>query len=362
MPDATLLTEAMEFKPDLADAQRRWLAFWNHDLLDRPCCCIRAPKEGAAQAPWPAYMAGAREDPAAVAAQVVEAAAGVYWGGEAVPAYTPSFGPDMFSAWLGAELKFPEFETGTSWAEACIEEWDDWLPLRLQAENAWWLRMLAFCREMRSQFAGKLAVAHLDIHSNMDALLAMRGGERLCMDMIDCPETIDRAMADVRAQFIPAYDALYEAAGMSATGTAGWVPAYHPVRTNTIQCDFAALIGPRQFRRWAMPALEEEAAHIGHCVYHLDGPECLVHVPDLCSIPGLDCIQWTTGARNAAFGEWMELLHDIQSRGVAVWVPCSVDEIPHYHKHLKPNLVFYDAWAPTQKAAEDALDWLSANT
>ena len=44
-------------------------------------------------------------------------------------------------------------------------------------------------------FRGKMVVAHLDLHSNMDLLLAMRGGQKLCMDLIDCPETIDRAMA-----------------------------------------------------------------------------------------------------------------------------------------------------------------------
>ena len=35
---------------------------------------------------------------------------------------------------------------------------------------------------------------------------------------------------------------------MAQTGACGWVTAYHPVRTNTIQCDYAALIGPEHFR------------------------------------------------------------------------------------------------------------------
>jgi hypothetical protein len=190
----------------------------------------------------------------------------------------------------------------------------------------------------------------------------MRGGERLCMDLLDEPETIDRAMRDVMSLYAPIYDGIYKAGRMDTTGTLGWVSAYHPVRTNTIQCDFAALIGPEQFRRWALPALAEEAAYLGHCVYHLDGPECLVHLDDLCSIAGLDCIQWVHGARNKLFIEWMDLLKSIQSKGVSVWIPCSVEEIPIYHRELKPNMVFYDCWAPNQKEAEDALKWLEANT
>lgn len=361
--ESTFPTPTLELKPDFTEARERWLAFWEHEILDRPVCAVRAPlHDDRPGAPWPPYMAGAREDLRAVAEQVLAAASDVWWGGEAIPCYTPSFGPDMLAAWLGAELAFPEENYGTSWAVPCIEDWETALPIRLRQDSYWWQRMLEFCRVLAETFRGKMLVAHLDLHSNMDALLAMRGGDRLCTDLVDVPEIIDRAMADVRSLYVPIYDALYQAGGMDGVGTLGWVTAYHPVRTNTIQCDFAALIGPRQFRRWAMPALEEEAGYLGHCVYHLDGPECLVHLADLCSIQGLDCIQWVHGARNKPFIEWIDLLKEIQSRGVAVWIPCTPEEIPIYHRELEPNLLYYDCWAPTRKAGEDLLRWLERNT
>jgi len=353
----------LEFKPDFDEARQRWEAFWHHEIIERPCCVIRAPLyDDRPAAPWPPYMAGAREDLHEVANQVLEAASYVWHGGEAIPSYTPSFGPDMFAAWLGAELRFPEHDFGTSWAEPCIDDWDEALPIRLHEDGYWWQRMLEFCRVLAEAFRGRMLVAHLDLHSNMDALLAMRGGRRLCMDLVDCPEMIDRAMADVRALYRPVYDALFEAGGMEGVGTLGWVAAYHPVRTNTIQCDFSALIGPRQFRRWALPALEEEAGYLGHCVYHLDGPECLVHLPDICSIKGLDCIQWVHGERNKPFIEWMDLLKEIQSRGVALWIPCTPEQIPIYHRELKPNLLFYECWASNRKEGEEVLRWLERNT
>lgn len=266
------------------------------------------------------------------------------------------------AAWLGAELHFPEEDVGTNWVLPCIDDWETALPLTLDPNNYWWRRMLDFCAALAEALEGKAIVSHLDLHSNMDTLLAMRGGACLCMDLIDIPEIIDRAMADVRRLYAPIYDALYRAGHMGSTGTCGWVPAYHPVRTNTIQCDFAALIGPEHFRRWALPALEEEAAYLGHCVYHLDGPECLVHLKDLCTIPGLDCIQWTTGARNKPFIEWMDLLLEIQAKGTSLWVPCNTQEIKVYHRELKPNMVFYDCWASSEKEAEETLQWLVDNT
>jgi len=352
---------ALDLKPDMDRAVERWLAFWNHDLIGRPLCRICAPKDSRAPAARPPYMAGADGDLQAAARMALAHAETVFWGGEAMPSYTPSFGPDMFAAWLGAPLHFPAAETGTSWAQACIEEWESALPLKLDEQCVWWTRMLEFCRVLAREFRGRMIVAHLDLHSNLDALLAMRGGERLCVDLIENPEAIDRAMADVRALYRPIYQALYDAAEMNGTGTCGWVPAYHPIRTNTIQCDFAALIGPEHFRRWALPALEEEAAFLGHCVYHLDGPECLVHLDDLCRIPGLDCIQWVHGARNRPFIEWMDLLKRIQSKGVSVWVPCDTASIRVYHRELRPEMVFYDCAAASESDARATLDWLDQN-
>jgi len=355
-------TVELELKPDMEEATQRWLAFWNQELIDRPLCAIRAPRERAEPVPWPKYMVGAREDLREAAEQILAASATVYWGGEAVPFHSPSFGPDMMAAWLGAELHFPEEETGTSWAVPCIDDWDEALPITLDPDNYWWRRMLDFCATLAEVFEGKMIVAHLDLHSNMDTLLAMRSGPRLCMDLVDRPEVIDRAMADVRKLYIPIYDGLYYAGRMDKTGTCGWVPAYHPVKTNTIQCDFAALIGPEHFRRWALPALEEEAAYLEHCVYHLDGPDCLVHLPDLCAVEGIDCIQWVPGAGNKPFLEWMDLLKEIQARGVSVWVPCGVEDIKIYHRELKPNMVFYDCHAPSQQKAEETLQWLVDHT
>jgi hypothetical protein len=360
--DQTGRITSLEFKPDFEEAQRRWLAFWEQELVDRPCCVVRAPKDGVEQVGGPPYMAGAREDFGPIIERVLASCACIYWAGEAIPAYTPSFGPDQMSAWLGAELHFPETDTGTDWVLPCIEDWDAALPFRLNPENYWWRRFLDFCQALGEACRGKVIVSHVDLHSNVDTLLAMRGGQRLCTDMMDIPETIDRAMASVRPLFAPIYDAVYEAAGMEAVGTIGWVPAYHPVRTNTIQCDFAALIGPSQFRRWALPALEDEAAYLGHCTYHYDGPECLVHLADICGIRGLDCIQWTPGARNRAFIEWMDLLKGIQSRGTSVWVPCNHEDIKVYHRELEPDKVFYDCWAPSQKEADAVLKWLVGNT
>ena len=347
-------------KPDLEEAEERWLAFWDHQIIDRPCCMMRAPLAGAEPAPPPPYMAGAHGDHEAVARQALAWGRSQYWAGEAVPCYVPSFGPDMFAAFLGAELKFPEEGHGNSWAAPCVDDWERDLPIALDPDNVWWRRMQDFCAALAGGFEGEMLAAHLDLHSNLDALLALRGGMGLCTDLLDFPELIDRAMADVGAAYRVIDQGIREAGQM--TRATGWQAAYHPERTNTIQCDFAALIGPHHFNRWALPALRDEAAYLGHCVMHYDGPEMLCHLDEVCAIAGLDCIQWQPGAGNKPFIEWMDLLKEIQAKGKAVFVGCSCEELHTYHRELRPELVLYSCHARSQQEADDTLKWLVGNT
>ena len=349
-----------KLKPDLADAQKRWLAFWEHELIDRPCCIIHAPRDGSDRIGGPPYMAGAREDFGPVAEQALASARTTYWGGEAVPHYAPSFGPDMVASWLGSELRFPETGTGTNWAMPCVDSWEEALPLKLDPDNYWWRRMQDFWRTLSDVFKGEVLITQVDMHSNLDALLGLRGGMRLCIDLVDVPELIDRAMADVRAVYPLIHQGLCDAGRL--THAIGWLPVYHPQRTNVIECDFAALIGPEHFRRWALPALAEEAAYLGHCIMHYDGPEMLVHLDDVCAIREVDCIQWQPGVGNKPFIEWMDLLQEIQAKGIAVWVGCEPDQIPIYHHQLKPELVCYTCSASSQQEADGVLQWLVDNT
>lgn len=351
----------LSLKPDFAAAAARWEAFWNGEMLDRPPVVITCPAEGAAGVPRPNYRQQAFGDLDQLVAQVDACMHSIYWGGDAMPQFSPSFGPDNFACFLGAELGWSEEEEiNTSWAIPFVECWEDVLPLTLQEEGHWWRRMVQYMRKLAQVGEGKWLVSHIDCHSNMDALVSIRGATELCADLYECPELVEQAHAQVRALFPVVHDRLYEAGAMARAGTgAGWIAAYCGGKCNTIQCDFAALISPQHFRRFVVPALEEEASYLDHCIYHWDGPTALVHLDDLMAIEGIDCIQWVPGAGNPPLVEWLDLLAEVQRRGKSVMVYCSLEELPVFHRALRPDRLFYQTSAPDRATLERTLEWIA---
>ena len=360
--DVAAIPDSLEFKPDFAEARRYWRAFWAGEIIDRPGIMIRAPKDGVKQEPGPPYMAGhdGNFDPAID--RMLAHAGTTYFAGEAIPCHSPSFGPDMFAGFLGADLARSADSSGTSWSMPTVENWADALPLELDSRNPIWRRMVDFVRRIAERCEGKLLVSHIDLHSNLDALAALRWPDRLCLDMYDCPDLVDRAMVDVRKIYFEVYAALYYVGKMNQYGSLGWSPFYGEGRMNFIQCDYICLLSPEMARRWVIPALEEEASFLDHCVYHYDGPDALVHLDDILGIEDLHVISWVPGAGNPAHRDWIELFQRIQQAGKGLDIHCSIGEIPFFHERLRPERVMYSCWASSQKEADEAIKWLVDHT
>ncbi len=356
------------YKPDADDALRRLEAFWHNDLLDRPPVMATCPQPGQTVPPGPGQLAGFDGDYAGALAQFEAMAAAVYWGAEAFPTMGPCLGPDQFAAFFGGEIVVSPESQETSWVERFVDDWTDVLPLRLDPDNRYWKHILAYMDYAGRAAAGKFLIATLDAHSNMDALGAMRGYEDLCLDMLDRPEAIDEAVAQVRDFYVPIYDAVYQAAAMDQVGwTTSWLGAVGPGKGTCVQCDFAALMSPRMFDRWVMPCLEAETAFLDHAIYHWDGPDALPHLPSLLSLPDLHGIQWVPGVGEEAEGRpmytWVDQLQQMQAAGKSVYAYGPAEALKTLHKQLQPNLVFYNLQGLQTPQEIDAFcRWLEQNS
>jgi len=214
-----------------------------------------------------------------------------------------------------------------------------------------WLRMQKLMDMCAESMAGRMLFNPLDLHTNMDLLLAMRGGERLCTDLIDFPDVIDAAMEQTMAVFDRVYSRAYKAYGL---------PAISGV---TLQCDFSCMISTSMFRRFALPYLEREAEYFdGRVSYHWDGVTALTHTDDLIASKGLYVMAFVPGAGNGTHSDYLDLYEKIQKGGKAVAVWGSADEAKLMHKRLRPEKTVYDVGVSSEAEAEELLEWFKDNT
>ena len=350
----------LEFKPDIEEIARRWNAFYAGEIIDRPLICVTAPREGFKREKGSDYHERVFGDMDDIIRRALINAEATYYGGESVPTFNLSFGPDEIAAFTGAELKWSKDSGNTNWSVPYVDNWEKAFPLKIQSDNPLWQRMLEFYRKAADQVDGKMLLCSLDLHTNMDLLAAIRGPQRLCIDLIEQPEMIDRAMKDSMDIFREVWYATAKAGRMDEFGYCH--VNYSMEGAATLQCDFSCMISPEMNRRWVMPALEEEAEITKHIVYHWDGPGALVHTDDLVASKGLHTLSYVPGAGQGSHADYMDLFNRVQKGGKSVHFGGSPDQIKMAHKELKPEKVLYTTHVGSQKAVEELLDWFVKNT
>ena len=349
----------LKYKPDFARAQKYWDAFWNHELIDRPCTVLIADNSGL-QKEMP-RLQGVDSDFNIMIDKYDCYLKSHYFMAECIPGFRPGFGPDQFAGFLGTPIKV-DYETNTSWSEKIVENWQDFLPLKINENDHLLKRMHEFNKTAEAYCRGKCLLYEIDLHSNIDCLEAMRGAEKLLFDLIDTPDLIEEVMKQVR----PLYGKIYDAFGVygqkDELGRNTCMGLYSRGKTDYIQADFISLLSPDMVRKFVLPAIEEEARFLTNSCFHLDGPGALAHLDDILSIKEIDVVQWLPGAGVKPQHEWPDILHKIQSAGKAVILYGDCELVKQMHKEYKPELVVYYVNAKTLKEAEELLDWLKRNT
>ncbi len=356
----------LAYKPDFDRVKTVWNAYWEGEVLGRPPVWATVARPG-----MPAgdltrrYWHAVKGNFGYILDQVDLWLEGTEFLAESLPMFAPDYGPDQFAAFLGTDFEFSDSSPDTDWVRQVVDDWDTSLPLRMDPNGKYWKGILGYSRLLATHSDGRYLVQVADLHSNMDALLALRGSERLCMDFFDAPVRIERAMAQVREMYVPVYDGLYQAGAMGGErGSAGWAPFWCPGKFATIQCDFLALLSPEMSRRYVIPALREEAAFLDRCVYHLDGPGCLPHLDDILAIEDIDVIQWVPGAGKSPMHEWMDVLKKCQAagKGLQMYDIHDLDTVKKIARELKPEGLMYYVDVPTRDEALRITDWLERNT
>ncbi|MCM8814721.1 MAG: hypothetical protein NC931_01860 [Candidatus Omnitrophica bacterium] len=364
----------LKYKSDFEDARKRWEYFWNNELYKRPLLvgfCLKSEipenlKDCHSLRYYRAYN-GLWNEQIELFNQWAEQ---VEFLGECIPSLSPDFGPDQFATFYGAKLKFSEQSKHTNWVEPIIDDWDKFLPLKFNPENETFQKLTQYTQLIAKDANGKYLVSDIDKHSNIDTLLALRGAERLCTDFYDNPAAIDQAINCLKKDFPVISDLLYRA-GIDNNGsgtTVSWTGGYYSEKKfGVVQADFICMMSPEMFRKYVMPALEEEIEYYDHSYFHLDGPGALKHLDDILSIKKLGILQWQPGEGEKPNFQWLDILKKVQKAKKAVCVfgnsngILTPEIVKQLHKELDPARTIYHVYIENRKEFEELSKWLEKN-
>ncbi|GIV81872.1 MAG: hypothetical protein KatS3mg051_1226 [Anaerolineae bacterium] len=367
------------WKANWETVRQRFIAWWQHEGL---VLHVLAPRDNAPgsieheQAPFFYLISGldtladypdqaalqrAWLDPVERARRAEQYLQGIYFGGEAFPFYDTHLGPGNLATFLGAE---PEFARDTVWYHPCIDDLETHPPLRFDPQNPWFLRQKAILEEGVRLSQGRFHVAIPDLVENLDILSALRDPQRLLLDLIERPELVQERIAQINQVYFEVFEQFFAIVrdpwgGNVFSAFCIWGPG----KTAKVQCDAAAMISPRMFRRFVVPALAEQCAWLDYSLYHLDGTQAIVHLDALLEIEALDAIEWTPQVSLPQGGApmWYDLYRRILAAGKSVQaIDVRPQEVIPLLDAVGPRGMFIMVNADSQAEAEALIEAVEA--
>jgi len=302
-------------------ASKRLEAFWQMEVIDRPCLQVTTvaleqdnkpvitkaePDVIDAETSW--------IDPSAYLRGINQFFARTVCMGEALPVLYPN--AEHVSRAMGSEL---QYDFGTIWIKTTPGSIFDLDFSHVTPEHPVIKEMVEYFDYISKSADGRFFIGFPHMGNPGDCLARMRGYDNLCIDLIDEPERCFELEKQILYIWHMCYDILYETINRYMKGSCGWLPAWHPERCALIEFDFCALISPELFRHY-IPFLIERAAHTKHAIYHLDGPDALRHLDIILGIQEIGFIQWEPGAGGGDILDWLDLMKRIQSAGKGLYI------------------------------------------
>jgi len=330
----------LECKPDFDMAMKRVEAWFANEMIDRPCVRFSehnvdfAGSRTMAGKTWPDLKARWFDAEFQVDS-FIESIRGRTFLGETFPVFWPNLGPNVYAAFHDVDLEFGEV---TSWIRHCIHEWSDLAKLKFNRENLYFKKIEELTDVALQKSEGRFMVGYTDLHGSLDCAADWRDPERLCLDLVDCPEKVHELVRLANENFLPLfdhYDAVLKAHGqLSAT----WMGIPSRGKMHIPSCDFTSLISTRGFDEFYLPCLLAEVQAMTHIVFHVDGKGMIRHLDRILAVPEIHAIQWAQGVGDdLPILQWLPLIKRIQAAGKSVLVDLQLSELEPFINAMNPN-------------------------
>ena len=339
------------YKEDIEEAKERLNAWWDHEILDRPCISYWYPRPGEKNSDTdandiieyfdPFYLAQYWDD-LGPCLDNFEAISRIWvCGGENIPRFHPNYGPGIMASVFGVE---PKFMSRTVWFNrpTPIEEIVPLLEsVQLNMNNPWYARLIRTTEFVAKRAGKNYCIAMTDLGGVLDILSSFLGPTNIILTMKRQPSIIDTCRAIILEKLLKVYDDLQAIIERYVDGCSSWLNLWCSKRWYPIQCDFSALLSPKWFKRFVLPDIITQAEHMDYAIYHLDGPDALNHLGNLLAIDSINGIQWVPGAGDElkCNNAWMPVYKKIQDAGKNLVIDFFElpENLAHFYKELDPR-------------------------
>ncbi|MCC6416184.1 MAG: hypothetical protein IT582_09770 [Opitutaceae bacterium] len=307
---------------DLTAASARFDAFWRCGLADRPPVSLWVKHDGPAPGPV-SHHPTLREQWMDVDFQVERALARLQtvpsWG-DTIPSFSPNLGPNLTATLFGVNLEFGEI---TSWCDhtlADISEWERFLQTPANFDNIYWQTIERMITRAAERFPSDYIIAMPDLHGNYDILSDLRGPENLCLDMVDDPDLVMRAVRHASQGYREAFQRMHQRLSGLGQPSTTWAVYLHDGPAYVPSCDFWCLVSADVGREMIVPLIEFEMAPLERSIFHLDGPQALRHLDSVLRLPGLNALQWVFGDGQGRAIDWLHIYRQALDANIAVQI------------------------------------------
>lgn len=272
------------------------MAWWEGDGLDRPVLIPYVRKDNAPKLAPDCDPGSQNERDLHEEYRLAYARHFLQWRhflAESAPYASTTYGSSLcvLAAMAGAEVRYTP-DTGTAWIQEDPDLYRRDLP-EFREDSAPYAFALRMIRRHAEVFGHDCILGADVMLDPLTTLSMMRGSQNLCIDLVERPEVVDRWAERLNEMFLRIAAGYRVARALQGRCEHyNWTGAWAPGDMEALQCDFCTMLSPEMFRRFAMPHFERETAFYDYALWHLDGPDEIRHLEDICSVARLRAIQW----------------------------------------------------------------------
>ena len=320
----------LTYKDDWEAARERYLNWWHGEYIGRAGMWVTAPKDSQPGTPPPQEPA----DPVRRWTDLDYIAAlndyqhrSTHFGGEALPVWTTGYpGHISIPAFLGCPC---QLDHNTGWWDPILLD-RDWRPedLRLNEETGWYAFGLKALERGTRESIGKSIPSIGAFGGSGDTLSALRGTERLLLDLVDRPGRVRETEKRLMDIWIAVFESFHSiVAPASHGGTTCYFNLWAPGKFYGVHNDFSYMISTAMFEDLFLPEIRRQTEFLDYTVYHVDGIGAFKHVPLLCQIDTIQAFQILPGSGQPSPLHYREILETVQKAGKNLHITIAPDEV-----------------------------------